>query len=202
MNDSLEDRVRAILAAKRTGTQSSKSVQPAASPRKSTTGRTEKPYRPQMNGTGDTSFVSHVEEVVVGEKIVNGERRPIIELIRERINLQNTGRAPSKKQVKQATSTRKIVPANRVFSRSNGCGPGDRHPVISAIRAIAATGDGPDNGTGCIVRDESKDGTEVPTKMPGYRGTSPRVQQPLRKYQKPTTTRREGNEQGGYQVVQ
>lgn len=137
-----------------------------------------------FHATIPTSIVSNVEEVVEtllkksGKKGSSISCSKTVEIV-ERIDMTQHD-VPSKSQIKRAAMP-KMHRADRVFSKKKGVGPGSsRSTMLDAIKAIAADGDGPDRGTGCIVRN-SKD--ELPEAM------------------KPTTTRGIGNVIGGYQII-
>jgi hypothetical protein len=88
----------------------------------------------------------------------------------EYVNLRQTS-VPSKRSVKHACSTRKMLPADRVFKGLPGS---SRNRTLDAIRAIAA------EDTGCIVDNNMRSRPE---------------------HMVPTTTRGDGNVLAGYQVV-
>jgi hypothetical protein len=141
------------------------------------------------NRTVGFSVDEEVEVERIGE---DGNVEIGVSVIRryESIDLTHTSE-PSKKSVRLACSTRKMLPANRVYKGL----PGDsRSQVVSAIRMIAAA------ETGCIAYDNDPI-TKQPMIDTNPNSLAAQILSRLKANPVSTTARGSGNVVGGYQIV-
>jgi hypothetical protein len=165
MND-LEELVRNILN-KNVSVTVPKIEKQQKQPKEAETGSA--PYLHSNSISNVATFVSYEDvEIDLTEKLkksdvvletdLESQVRLILRKKTDRINLTETSE-PSKKAVRQAVSTRKMTPTNRVFKGM----PGDsRNVMVDAIKAIAA------EHTGCITADHVIH--DVPMKSTTARG--------------------------------